>query len=771
MVDQTPAAEPVHFETADPLFAAERAHIGHEDGPLFGLAISGGGIRSASFALGLLQALYGFGAFDKFHYLSTVSGGGYIGGALTYFRNAFTGFGPDWFPFGYLRRHTEGTNVRPMGARTDAPDDDDGNARARKIVSYLRQHASYMTPSRAFGEPALAAGVLRCVVSTFLPYFAILTGFLGLLSWAGLASKTAACNWLLSLATAETPGNSIPFYLAIWPGNLALWLGVLVLTVFVLSSVVAGFIHWVDRNELTGESGYRALIWYYRQSGRVIVIALALLALSTLPWVHDYLNSLFEAGGALPANLAALVSTLAGAFGLIGKLRNVVGGQPTRPSALRTIGMALAGVLFIYGVLLLAYGAAFDLLRAGATDPAHPPTWCWSLIAFAGGLVFAFFINVNHASQHRIYRDRLMEVFCADKEAIKSGEWRTANRAQSPKGWLIRMVERPRPYHLINTCLVTTDSNKRKFRGRGGDNFILSPLFCGSDATGWARTATAMRTLSLATAIAISGAALNAHSGPHGTGLLRNKAYAALLSMLGLNLGYWARNPAKFTGGGRPLGLMPNLLKPGLAAVTGHDLSEIGGYVQLSDGGHFENLAIYELIRRKVRFLWVSDAGQDLGFTFEDLANAIERIRVDFGVNIRFRREPYDLTHLIPGSAETDSVASRNFADEYDLAKRGYAIGTIEYPDDAPGNHGVVVYVKSTLTRYLPGDLYGYKRRNADFPHQTTLDQFFDEDQFEAYRELGYRLSAQLFRDIEDYRRRDVPLPSELETVARILDF
>src|SRR5215510_16041704 len=93
--------QPVYSKTADELFVAERAHIGHGTGPVFGLAISGGGIRSASFALGLLQALYGFGVFDKFHYLSTVSGGGYIGGALTYFRNAFTGFGPDWFPFGY----------------------------------------------------------------------------------------------------------------------------------------------------------------------------------------------------------------------------------------------------------------------------------------------------------------------------------------------------------------------------------------------------------------------------------------------------------------------------------------------------------------------------------------------------------------------------------------------------------------------------------------------------------------------------------------------
>ncbi|HET6158081.1 MAG TPA: patatin-like phospholipase family protein [Dongiaceae bacterium] len=763
MVDQAPA-EIVYTEAADPLFRAERAHIGLGTESALGLAISGGGIRSASFALGLLQALYGFGAFDKFHYLSTVSGGGYIGGALTYFRNAFTEFGADWFPFGYLRRRDDGVVIRPMGARIGAPDDHDGNARARKIVAYLRQHASYMTPSRAFGGPALAAGVLRCAASTFLPYFAVLTGAFGLLVWLGFF--------------AAGPRTASGIYLAAWPTNVAIVIAALILLAFVLSSVFAGIFHTLDRSEKTAESGYLALIWFYRQSGRLLVLATVLLAVATLPWVHEYLNSLWEASGPLPANFTALFAAIGGAAALVGRLRGVLGGETTKPSPLRAIGMALAGLLFIYGILLLAYGVSVDLL--GAQGPVFPatvtaaasaaamPSYCWSGTALAAGLIFAFFININHATQHRIYRDRLMEVFCAEKSAVKSGEWRAARRAQSPEGWLVHMVARPRPYHLINTCLVTTDSNKRKFRGRGGDNFILSPLFCGSDATGWVKTEIGMRNLSLATAIAVSGAALNAHSGPHGTGLLRNKAYSALLSMVGLNLGYWARNPRKFAGGPRSWPWMPNLLKPGLAALTGHDLSEIGGYVQLSDGGHFENLAIYELIRRKVGFLWVSDAGQDLGFSFEDLANAIERIRVDFGVNIRFRQEPYDLTHLIPGSAETETVASKNFAAEYNLAKRGYAIGTIEYPD-AP--HGVIVYVKSTLTRGLPGDLYGYKKRNADFPHQTTLDQFFDEDQFEAYRELGYRLTAQLFRDIEERRGENAPLPPELDKVARILGF
>ena len=786
MADDAPV-QPVYADKADPLFVAERTHIGHGTGPAFGLALSGGGIRSASFALGLLQALYGFGAFDKFHYLSTVSGGGYIGGALTYFRNAFTTYGEDWFPFGYLRKRGDNVKVQAMGARIGAPEDEGGDSepgdsRARKIVSYLRQHASYMTPSRVFSQPALIAGVLRCLVSTLAPYFAILAGLLGLLVWAGFFDK---CNaWLngiwAQIIGAEQPalcdlsrtieGEITPFYLAIWPAGVAAGLVLLTLIVFVLSSVIAGIVHMIDDRDRIAESGYVKLIYFYSGAGEALLAAAILLTFSTLPWLHDYLNDLMGVGGELPANFAALFSAVGGALALMGKLRGVLAGNATEPSALRAIGMALAGILFIYGIMLLAYGVGIDLLGAASRfQDEVPPSYWPAAIAAAAGLVAAYFININHATQHRIYRDRLMEVFCAEKEALNSGEWQPARRAQSDKGWLVNMINRRKPYHLINACLVTTDSNKRRFRGRGGDNFILSPLFCGSDATGWVATATGMGTLSIATAIAVSGAALNAHSGPHGTGLLRNKAYSAVLSLLGLNLGYWARNPKRYEGGEEPHFHMPTLLRPGLAALAGRRLNENGRYVQLSDGGHFENLAIYELIRRKVKFLWVSDAGQDAGFGFEDLANAIERIRVDFGVNLRFRSEPYDLTHLIPGSAETENDASKNFAAEYKLAKRGYAIGTIEYPD-APW--GVIVYVKSTLTRGLPGDLYGYKKRNRDFPHQTTLDQFFDEDQFEAYRELGYRLTAQLFRDIEDARKvGKTPLPHDLDTVAKVLGF
>jgi|GEM_PF-2419061 len=44
----------------------------------------------------------------------------------------------------------------------------------------------------------------------------------------------------------------------------------------------------------------------------------------------------------------------------------------------------------------------------------------------------------------------------------------------------------------------------------------------------------------------------------------------------------------------------------------------------------------------------------------------------------------------------------------------------------------------------MPADLICYKKAHISFPDQSTADQFFDEKQFEAYRELGYLIAEQM---------------------------
>jgi len=146
--------------------------------------------------------------------------------------------------------------------------------------------------------------------------------------------------------------------------------------------------------------------------------------------------------------------------------------------------------------------------------------------------------------------------------------------------------------------------------------------------------------------------------------------------------------------------------------------------VYLSDGGHFENLGLYEMIRRRCRFIVVLDSGCDPQFTFEDLGNALRKIRIDFGVSI-------DLD-----AAQVRAVGAR---------ERRSAIGTIAYSAVDPNEaDGLLLYVKPMLLGTEPPDVRSYAAGHPDFPHQSTSDQWFDESQTESYRRLG----LQTIRDV-----------------------
>ena len=325
---------------------------------------------------------------------------------------------------------------------------------------------------------------------------------------------------------------------------------------------------------------------------------------------------------------------------------------------------------------------------------------------------------------------------------------------------------------------VLTSSRHSLYSGRGGDSFVLSPLYCGSDATGWCKTREWIKLpagqaseaeatqqgetdgLSLATAMAISAAAVNPYTGSAGKGPTRHRFVAIVMSLLNLRLACWLPNPRarKKAADGQGQTRVPTLWDHGMQVVpripspvrrilrAGHDdhtnqrtgsdgppRHEHGEFVELSDGGHFENLGLYELIRRRVDVIIVADVGCDPRFAFADLGNAIERCRVDFGVTIEFENTLADLKMLL--TETSGGIAPR--------ADTGVVIARISYPtvNGAPSyKTGHLVYIKSTLIEGLPADVYAYKLACPAFPDESTLDQWFSETQFEAYRELGYGL-------------------------------
>lgn len=710
------------FVSLQNLIEEEKEYI-REDNPtktakteFSGLAISGGGIRSASFALGLMQALNGVdivkkekGKNDKvigktpdylsqFDYLSTVSGGGYIGSSLTWFRH----LKGNVFPFGR----------KGLGARTKNKDSNNN------ILNYIRQHGNYLTPCKDLDFASLIAIAVRSMFLSLAVYLSLLILFMLPLQHFMLFDSFAICSFFL------THKLSFGFF-----SYLALGLALLM----AICSLIFSFTTFFKRNP----PRYDPLITFQKTLGRLSKLFIGLLLMASLPLVVKFLHQTWM------QYTAAGSSTLLGAFlGFLQYLKQ----QDTERSAGQSAGMNYKVIggsfLLIYGLVLTAYLAAESILiTTGAVF--------WGLLSALLGIGFliGFFANLNHAGLHRMYRDRLMETFLPDYENVTEGFWGPATEAN--KFLLENSCKKGENlYHLINTNVVLVDSKDAKFRGRGGDSFLLSPLYCGSYATDYIKTSKFMkksgRGITLPTAMAISGAAANPNTGVAGKGVTRSKLVSALMTLLNLRLGYWATNPKKenFKLSFWP----PNYIFPGIfpglfsSLLFGTAFDKNSYFLELTDGGHFENLALYELVRREVKFIVVSDGGADPKYTFEDLANAVERVRVDFGVKIRFKdEEESNLEGVLPKS-EKKSIST----DKYKLAKRGFAIADICYDIDNPAKNGTLIYIKPTLIKELPEDIYSYKSAHDTFPDQTTADQFFDEAQFEAYRELGYQLTKDM---------------------------
>ena len=250
---------------------------------------------------------------------------------------------------------------------------------------------------------------------------------------------------------------------------------------------------------------------------------------------------------------------------------------------------------------------------------------------------------------------------------------------------------------------------------------------------------TVWENLTLGRAVTISGAAIDPN--------MRNfqsAPFTALLTLLNLRLGWWIENPDPETAVAHRINALPGMAghdilphyrwtatnpRTGrrlLSELFGHT-DALGAHVHLSDGGHFENTGAYELIRRRCRFVVVIDAAEDPLGASENLANLIRLVRIDFGIRI-----------------EVDTASLSKDKDGLSLSHA--AVGVIRYDDvDPQAVNGTFVFIRSSMTGDESPDLKNYAANNPLFPHQSTIDQFFDEDQFESYRALGFHIGQNVF--------------------------
>lgn len=727
---------------------------------LVGLALSGGGIRSAIFSLGVMQRLARNGWMEKIDYLSTVSGGGYIGSSLTWFlhnqssgKDGDTEFDltADNFPFG---THRLG-KINPDTEEVEKGGDQNKAA----ILQALRQNGKYLTPGSGITIFSLLGVFLRGTFLSIVVYFPFLVlFFLALYMAYFLRPASKYPEFLQNFSRLDMPVLNLSADL-----NFSLVL-VLVLILFSILGAVFYAFH-TYHPVLFNKRRYIGRRYFDKIAGKIIISLIVLVALGVLPFIHEWLNSLNSSDSAaiLTASGSMIIGfiTSVAAFKTSSLLKENKkrGNQSTFNKLLLPLLTIITVFFLFYGMFLLAYSYSYKLMES-EIQGFLAIYIVWIFMALFTGR----YVNINYVSVHRFYRDRLMETFMPNvDEILKNGHHDSEGATQADRLKLsdICQCDNTGPYHIINTNIVLVESPNKKYRGRGGDNFILSPQYCGSNATGWIKTVNFMNNeMTLPTAMAISGAAANPDTGVGGEGPTRNRALSLLMSLLNIRLGYWAPHPnpaihRKEKEGLKKLnpnplyGFRPNYFHPMLTSTAFGSFikkitsilssqEELGSYlgktensrfVELTDGGHFENLGLYELIRRKLKTIIVCDGGADPNFDFEDLANAIEKIRVDFGVVIKL-----DISPLVPGKKVDLKNGLR-------CAERGYITGTILYPDNSIGK---LVYIKTTFTDGMYADLVYYKKQNPLFPDQPTSDQFFDEKQFEAYRGLGNYIAKQL---------------------------
>lgn len=370
--------------------------------------------------------------------------------------------------------------------------------------------------------------------------------------------------------------------------------------------------------------------------------------------------------------------------------------------------MGVRSICLAIGLCLLSYGIFLWLYRA--TLPSVYSNHYYYLILTVS-IVIALTADMNHVSMHRFYRNCLMEAYLPYK--IAQVPIKEADRC-----YLSEIPQTSAPYQIINTNMQTIGSKDPKLRERGGDNFVFSPLYCGSKSTGYVKTKKYIDgKMNLATVFAISGAAVDTNMY-----MTRSRPVTFLMALLNVRLGYWIRNPRHNQGLFNIVFRHPTWYYM-FVEMFGRGLNEQRCNIHLSDGGHYENLGLYELIRRKCRYIIVSDATADAAYSFKDLGKVIEMVRVDFGARIKIDTRPIEPQ----GKDEFSTIP--------------FVSGTITYND---GSRADLIYIKAALVKDLPEDIYAYHSAHHVFPNESTTDQFFEEQQFEAYRELGFQIGRQL---------------------------
>ena len=778
------------------------------DRPTIGLALSGGGVRSATFCIGLLRALAKNGVLRRFDYLSTVSGGGYAGAA-----------------FGRLFSD----KVKPEQVEHGLADDQS------LLLWWLRSNGRYLVPAGARDLLQTWASQLRGFVATqfeVTTHIALLSCLIVLPHLLGYGGGTGSFWWFAAL---------LPAWLAVFTAFAYWWSrdpqdGTLFndLVTCISSGLIAVYLLWrqfaMPADVRHGRTAMLligaillavplARLWMLRRRARpaqdrvrytvglstalkYFTLLLGLGVADLLSWyLADKVGNGSPHGSVLTsAGLAAMLVAVARFTLPMLQSQANKKGMAQLPLALlaNLCGLLLIVLLALFWLSALQYFVFMARVSASETWmhwlvgwlPGSPPTpaseaWLRWWTVFLPCLAYIVLTGrnlqqINRSSLQAFYRSRIARTYVAvgnshdhraTHEAVRFPVSPLSDKTPGNSAKVKKLtalldgddVALPAyvphahggPIHLINCCINQTIDDRTDTYNADRKGVYLSISALGLEvgtrpAEPHSETASSIHHTSLSEWIAISGAAAGS-----GMGSLTRTGTAALFFLSGLRLGYWWANKlGRKSWSWLHLGKTRAALQEMVARFPG--LQNPVWY--LSDGGHFDNTGVYSLLKRELSLIVLADCGADPSYVFADLENLTRKARIDMDIAIDFI-DPASLSASASAALRArfgtpDSITPDPGSQHLLLARIGYPSGA----------SGCLLVVKPRLVCELPLDVAGYADSHRDFPQQSTAEQFFDESQWESYCQLGETLGTPLDAGMLDL----LPTLAETGTVARV---
>jgi hypothetical protein len=655
------------------------------------LAISGGGIRSATFSLGIIQALNKTDILKRIKNISTVSGGGFTGmflGSLYYFQGK--------------------ENIKKaLGDNS-------------KEIEFLRHNSNYLCPNGTKDYVSLMFKFITQWIFLISLVFILIFPFLLLARLVDIPTEQLFINNNISIFASVSIiifglfilpavicsiikeshiANLIPivcFSLAAFYPDISIYLyaiGGIVFASLIYKIVVlyqSSNFEVVD-NKLSS--------WLYKSLLVFVFFIIAAIVDTIGLFLYKSGHNIFY------VSLIYALTTVS----LSGKIINKI--SSADKSFKDKLIKLIINVLCIIPAILFLCLCSYLSYHIYFYDKSILSI---SLVIFV--IIFGIVSHckelANKCSIQKIFEDKIKRTYIRAASNNKNNTSKISSNDDI--GYWEYIQEKPF-VHFINSTINETINDKDQLSSihRKGRHKVFNYY----------------DKISIAKCISISAAATSPLMGYR-----TNIFNSILLFFLNIRLGYWQNNDHKQ----EYFGLLKRFLSECLASCRPSDKS-----FYLSDGGHFENLACYELIKNRAKNIIIIDAEYDPSYDLHGLANLIRKTKIDFNSDIsikdinKFKRNHF--SSQISNIKINDSKFQ--FAQQFGFSQCNYLTGTINYND---GERGNLIYIKPALLGNESVDILSYFNKNKDFPQETTSDQFFSEEQWESYRKLGYEIGLQV---------------------------